>query len=69
MKIKIAFIPQKTSQIEYAERVKNISKDLIETCAKCGVVELTYVHDWFKIHIENPQDIIQCQCDIESILD
>lgn len=59
MKVKIEFVPHTTSKIEFAEQVKNISKDLMETCARCGVVELTYVHDYFKIHIEQPETIIE----------
>ena len=57
MKVKIEFMPNTTSEIKFIEQVKNISKDLMETCAKCGVVDLTYKHDYFEIHIEQPETI------------
>lgn len=59
MEVRIEMTPNKTSDIEYAKQVKAVAKDLIETCARCGVFELTYVHDYFKIHIQNAQEILQ----------
>ena len=59
MEVKIEFIKNMNSVIEFAKQVKDISKDLIETCKMNGVVELTYIHDYFKIYIKQPQDIIQ----------
>lgn len=57
MKVKIQFMPNTTSEIKFIEQVKNISKDLMETCAKCGVIDLTYKHDYFEIHIEQSETI------------
>lgn len=51
MEVKIEMTPNKTSDIEYAKQVKDVAKDLIETCKKCGVVRLDYIHDYFKIQI------------------
>ena len=67
MEVKIEFIPNTISEIEFAERVKNIAKDLIETCSRNGVNELHYSHDYFKIHIKNPQ--ITVEQDYVSILE
>ena len=62
MKVKIEFVPNTISKIEFIEQVKNISKDLMETCARCGVVDLTYNHDYFKIHIEqNITTFFECE--------
>lgn len=54
MKVKIEMLPNKTSDINFAKEVKDIAKDLIETCARYRVTNLTYNHDYFKIHIEQP---------------
>lgn len=51
MKVQIDFIPRTTTNIEYAKQVKDISKDLMEICKKCGVCELNFNHDYFKIKI------------------
>ena len=58
MEVKIEFIPQTTSKIEFLEQVKNIATTLIATCGKYGVSKLDYIHDYFKIHIEQkPQEL------------
>lgn len=51
MEVKIKFLPQKTSDIDYAKQVKDIAKDLVKMCAECGVINLTYSHDYFEIQI------------------
>lgn len=44
--------------IESAKQVKDISKELIETCKNCGVVEFNYSHDYFKICIKQNQETL-----------
>lgn len=51
MEVKIRFLPNKTSDIDYAKQVKNIATDLVKMCAECGVINLTYSHDYFEIQI------------------
>ena len=45
MKVKIEVIPNTTSDINYAKEVKDVAKDLIETCARYRDPNLTYNHD------------------------
>lgn len=53
MKVQIEMIPKMNSNIEFAKQVKDIAKELVETCKRCKVDELVYSHDYFKIFIEN----------------
>ena len=59
MEVKIEMIPKMNTNIDFAIHLKNIVKDLIQTCTNYGVSELTYVHDYFKIHIKQPIKILQ----------
>lgn len=56
MKVKIEMIPKMNSNIEFAKQVKDIAKELVETCKRCGVDEFVYSHDYFKIHIEQDEE-------------
>lgn len=51
MRVNIEMIPRMNTSIEFATSLKNIVKDLIQTCRDYEVTELTYTHDYFKIHI------------------
>lgn len=52
MKVEIDFVQKMNTDIEFAERVKNIAKDLVKTCVESGISQMTYFHDYFKIYIK-----------------
>lgn len=68
MKVEIEMIPKTSINIDVAKAVKDITKDLIETCKRCGVEELTYKHDFFKIRITDSIVIKQTVVPMENIL-
>lgn len=59
MEVRIEIVPKMVTSIDFAKQVKDITKELIETCTKFGVNELTYSHDWFKIQIFRHREIVQ----------
>ena len=52
MEIKIEFTPNTDGELEMAELVNHMVKDLAETCDKYNVKKLSYTHDCFKIFIK-----------------
>ena len=52
MEIKIEFTPSTDDELDLAELVNYVVKDLAETCDKHNVKKLTYTHDCFKIFIK-----------------
>lgn len=69
MKVEIEMIPKMTTQLDTARAVKDIAKDLMETCQRCGVEELTYKHDYFKIRITDSIVVKQSFVPIDNILE